>query len=338
MTRLVCLVACVSAIAFVGCDDGTVDPTDSGTGGGDAGMVCQTPPDLPEGTRPDPSAVSCPTEATPAPDEQMGSCCWRNSNAGQLGTPELRLSYIDIVGPAGSPLSSGTVRRVLNEAVQEETFNWLIRTEGADADGDVTITTGFGRRTADGTYEFSQGSGGAEGDPDAWCPVTIPASLAGETVTSNPIDGSITVPIFDEAGVEVQVELTLRNVAIETATFGEDRSCVGWQVSRPFTYHPEGLLTGYVEVEPSRTGTINTPGVMTTVCSALAGSLSLTYCEDTPQAEWAIKPDALCDASGCQANTACGDDVCDPATECNAWRFVAHFAANGVDITNDACP
>jgi len=336
MTRFLRLFCVFALLAASGCDDGSTDPADSGTGTTDAGMFCQTPPDLPEGTPPDPGSVTCPDEGTPAPGEQMGTCCWRHSNADQTGTPELRLSYIDIVGPAGSPLASQTVRRVLNEAVQEETFNWLIRTEGAEADGDVTITTGFGRRTADGTYEFSQGSAG--GDPDLWCPVTIPAALAGETVTSNAIDGSITVPIFNEEGTEVQVELTLRNVAIEEATFGEDRSCVGWQSSRPFTYVPQGIITGYVEVEPARTGIISTPGVMTTVCSALAGSLSLTYCDDTDQADWSIKPDALCDASGCRANEPCGDDVCDPATECNAWRFVAHFAANGVDITNDACP
>jgi len=57
----------------------------------------------------------------------------------------------------------------------------------------------------------------------------------------------------------------------------------------------------------------------------------------TDQADWAIKPDSLCDASGCRANTPCEADVCDPATECNAWRVVGHFAAQGVDITNRLC-
>ena len=80
-----------------------------------------------------------------------------------------------------------------------------------------------------------------------------------------------------------------------------------------------------------------TTALETTVCSALAGSLSLTYCDENTQDQWIVQPDSLCDASGCTANTACGSDVCDPATTCNAWRFVANFAAAGVDITNSRC-
>ena len=44
-----------------------------------------------------------------------------------------------------------------------------------------------------------------------------------------------------------------------------------------------------------------------------------------------------CDESGCRHNAPCQTDVCDPATTCNAWRFVAQFAAAGVDVTNDRC-
>jgi hypothetical protein len=326
-----------AAVLVLGCD-GDGGGEDGGTTPTDAGPVCQTPPELREGTRPDPSEVTCPDDmGTPAPEEQMGTCCWRHSNADQLDTPEFRLTYIEIVGPAGSPLSSTTVRRVLNESVQFEEFNWLFRVEGAEDDGPVNIVTGFGRRMADGTYQFSQGSAGSEGDPDAWCPVEVPATLTGDTVTSDPIDGSITVPVFDDAGVEVQIELTLRNIAVQRGTLGEDRSCIGWNVSRPFTYQPGAVLTGFVEVEPSREQVIRAPGVETNVCAALAGSLSLDYCDVNDQSEWAIKPDSLCDETGCRANTPCEADVCDPATECNAWRFVAHFAGAGVDITNGVC-
>ena len=332
--RLGMMAACALALS-AGCDgNGATDDggVDSGTGPIDAG--CPAIPALPEGTRP--TSVTCPTDVgTPAPDEQMGTCCYRNSNAAQLDAPEMRFTFLDIVAPIGSPLSSMTVRRVLNEAMQQETFNWLYRVEGAGADGTVNITTGFGRRQADGTYAFS--SGAAEGDPDEWCPVALDATLAGETLTSGTLDGAITVPIFDDAGVVVQVELTLRNVAIDTSTWGEDRSCVGWKVARPFTYQPAAILSGYIEVEPARTGIIMTPGVETSVCAALAGSLSLTYCEDNAQTDWMIKPDSLCDATGCRSNTPCMADVCDPATECNAWRLVAHFAAAGVDITNGLC-
>jgi hypothetical protein len=328
------MVLCALALS-AGCDDNTATEdggTDADTAPIDAG--CPMIPALPEGTRP--ATVTCPTDVgTPAPEEQMGACCYRNSNAAQLDAPEMRLTYLDIVAPIGSPLSSMTVRRVLNEAMQQEEFNWLFRVEGAGADGDVDIITGFGRRQTDGTYAFSTGA--AEGDPDAWCPVDLAASLSGETVTSAPLDGAITVPIFDEAGTMVQVELTLRNVAIDTSTWAEERSCVGWKTNRPFTYQPEAILSGFIEVEPARTGIIMTPGVETSVCAALAGALSLTYCDDNPQSDWMIKPDSLCDATGCRSNEPCMSDVCDPATECNAWRLVAHFAAAGVDITNGLC-
>ena len=367
------MIVCACAALFgLGCDGGD-DPMDAGPG--DSGPVCRMIPELREGTRPAPADVTCPTAVDQActtddecphlytcdtaagqcapvfPDDPMGTCCWRDSNADNLDAPEYRLTFIDIVGPAGAPLASTTVRRVLNEALQEETFNWLIRVENASADGTVNIVTGFGRHQADGTYEFSQGSASTNpvsgvADSDAWCPVEIPATLAGDVVNSDPIAGSITVPIFDDAGVDVQIELTLRNIAIEQSTWGEDRSCIGWKAAQPFTYFPQAVLSGYVEVEPSRAQVIMTPGVETNVCAALAGSLSLTYCDDNPQSAWMIKPDSFCDASGCTANPECvTPTVCNPDGSdagglpgCNAWRFVAHFAAAGVDITNDVCP
>lgn len=283
------------------------------------------------------TAAVCPTTATPAPEEQMGSCCYRASNMEQTrhDAPEMRLTYIELVAPVGSQLSSATLRRILNEAMQEETFNWLFRIDGADADGPVTITTGFGRRQTDGTYAFSDG---VAPDNAAWCPVEINATLSGETVTSQPIAGSIVVPVFDDLDpTVVQVELTLRQLAIEESHWAEDRSCVGWYLNRPFTYEPQGVLTAFIEVEPARTGMINVGTVVTTVCAAVAGSLNdLAYC-DRPQSEWATPPDSLCDASGCQANSPCMSDVCDPTTNCNAWRLVGHFAAAGVDITNGLC-
>jgi hypothetical protein len=67
------------------------------------------------------------------------------------------------------------------------------------------------------------------------------------------------------------------------------------------------------------------------------GSLSLDYCEVNDQSEWAIEPDSLCDEKGCRraprTRRTCGPR----ATECNAWRFVAHFAGAGVDIANGLC-
>lgn len=313
---------CSALLVVIGCDGG---------GGNDAGM--DAGPEVDSG----PIVVACPTTDVPAPEEQMGPCCYRTSNAEEPrhSEPEMRLQYIELAEPEGSMLSSMTLRTILNRAMQLEDFNWLFRVTGADADGDVTIITGFGRRQTDGTYAFSNGMA-----PDMmdWCPVSLAATLTGEVVTSQALAGSITVPVFDDETGELTVELTLRQLAIEMSEWSEDRSCVGSRL-RPFTYTPGGTLSAFIEVEPSRTGMISVPpSVMTTVCAAIAGSLSdPAYC-DMPQSMWMTKPDSLCDATGCEVNTDGMTDVCDPDTDCNAWRLVGNFAAAGVEVTGDLCP
>lgn len=312
----------LAMLVAAGCgdDNGTDAGTDAG-GSGDSG----------------PPASACPTsDDVPAPEELMGACCWRHEQTDNHDAPELRLTYLELTEPAESPLSSTTLRQVLNQSMQRETFNWLFRVDGADADGDVTIVTGFGRRNADGTYDFSSGAAGS--DPDTWCPVSIPATLTGETVTSTELDGAITVPIFDSTGMDLQVELVLRALSIENSMWSENRSCVGTKTARPFTYTPAATLTAYIEVEPSKTQMINVPPVVTTVCAAIAGALDdATYCDTNAQGDWMVPPDSLCDASGCTQNTAGMTDACDPATTCNAWYIVGEFAAAGVDIANGAC-
>lgn len=287
----------------------------------------------------------CPTEDVPAPEELMGPCCWRNDNSTQQDAPEFRLTYLALTEPEGSPLASITLRIVLNQAMQDESFSWLIRTEGASADGPVTVITGFGRRQSDGTYAFTTGE--AEGDPDAWCPAEIPATLTGETVRSERIPGAITIPIFDDDGTTLQIELTLRNLSIDNATWSEMRACVGAKTARAFTYVPAAHLTAFIEVEPSRTQNIVVPDVVeTTVCAAIAGALDDgTYCDRIPQADWMTPPDSFCDAvSGCTRNTIGMTDVCDPGDAvagCNAWQIGGDFAAAGVDIrdiVDGVCP
>jgi len=283
----------------------------------------------------------CPTDGVPSPDELMGPCCWRVDQTTQSEAPEARLNYLEITEPIGSPLASMTLRRVLNESMQDESFNWLFRVDGAAADGAVTVVTGFGRRNTDGTYSFSGGS--ADGDPDTWCPASLPATLAGESVASEELEGALTVPVFDDAGVMLQVELVLRALTIREANWTESRSCIGAKTNRPFTYTPGAELAAFIEVEPSRTQMINVPPVITTVCAAVAGALDdATYCDTVAQGEWMIPPDSLCDATGCMQNTTGMTDVCDPASTdpggCNAWHLVAGFAAAGVDIDNGVCP
>lgn len=279
--------------------------------------------------------VRCPTRNVPAPEEQMPPCCYRFDQSGQQSAPEMRLTFLRLVEPEGSILTSALVSNLLNTAMQEETFNWLFRVEGADGDGPVNIVTGFGRREAERTYAFSTGEAG--GDPAAWCPVEIAATLSGETVSSDPLSGSVTVPIFDEDNVTVQLELTLRQVQILEATWSEMRNCVGERAGN--TFLPAGTLTAFIEVESARTGMISTSGIETTVCAAIAGTNidDAEYCDTTPQSEWATQPNALCDDTGCTLNPEGTTDVCDPASTCNAWQLVGEFAAGGVDISNGLC-
>lgn len=312
------LMTSILALALAGCD---------GNGGTDSGM----PP-----TDSGPPASVCPRTNVPNPDELMGPCCYRVDQTSKREAPEMRLTYLELVEPMDSPLSSMTLRTVLNTSMQEERFNWLFRTTGAGADGTVEIVTGFGRRNADGTYSFSAGA--ASSDPAEWCPVQIPATLASEVVNSSDLDGAIAVPVFDTTGTNLQVVLELQALSIQNARWTENRSCIGTKTNRPFTYDPDAQLTAYIDVARARTQMINVPPVMTTVCAAIAGSLDApTYCDDNAQGAWMVPPDSLCDASGCRRNAAGATDVCDPATSCNAWRIVGRFAAAGITITNSTC-
>ncbi len=332
--RLVLTALAIGGLA-VGCDNGGGGGTDGGTDGGattDGGPCANVDPNT---TRPDPMCVMCPAMNTPAPEEQMGSCCYRHSNAG-VDTPEFRLTYIDITAPEGSPLTQSLLTSVLAQSMQEEHFNWLVRV-GGTSDGSVDLVTGFGRRQDDGTYQFSQGAAGSNGDPDTWCPVTMAGTLSGDSLTSQAAPSVVTVPIYDTTGTTLQLELSLRQVQIDNATWGEDNSCVGWKLNLPYRYHTDATLSGYIDVASARDGMINVAPITTTVCSAIAGSLTdATYC-DQDQSAWMVKPDSLCDDTGCMVNSAGMTDVCDPATTCNAWHIVADFAASGVDITNGAC-
>jgi hypothetical protein len=296
------------ALALAGCPS---DPPPAN----DAGMMGE---DAPGGT-------TCPVRNVPAPEEQMGACCYRFSQAGQLATPELRLRSIAIDEPAMSPLASAAVETVLNTGLQEETFNWLFRTTGADGDGPIEIATGYGVRESDGTYTL----GSAE-----YPPITLMGTLAGETVNTDTVLGPLNIPVFDETGMNLQVVLNLRSIRVIDVTFSEERSCVGRLTGR--TFEPAGSLEGFITVADAEAGSINVPPIMSSLCSVIAGELStpagmMPLCA-RPRAEWTAQPDSLCDASGCMANPAGSTSVCDPLTTCNAWRLVARFAAVGIDI------
>jgi hypothetical protein len=274
---------------------------------------------------------TCPSSGVTGDPGVMGACCYRRSQADQHDAPELRLRYIEIVEPPDpSPLHGTIVGGVLNTALQEETFHWLFRSEGAETDGPITITTGFGRRNADWTYSFSTGAAG--GDPDTYLPVTIPATLTGESITSGVITDPLTVPIFDEAGEVVQIELILHSIQVLSTTLSEDRSCIDALAARG-TFSTAASLSGYIRVDEAIDGVIMLSGITASLCGVVAGSVtSATYCTDNAQGTWMVNPNSLCDAAGlCHRDGEAGVD-CDPATTCNAWYLEANFASHGIDI------
>lgn len=305
------------ALALAGCPS---DPV-----GTDSGMVSADDTGGP--TEDAPATQRCPTtEGIPSPEEQMLPCCYRYSQADQQDTPEMRLRFIAIDEPAASPLASATVESVLNRGLQEETFNWLFRTTGADADGPIEISTGYGARNTDGTYTLGSAT---------YPPLVLPGTLTGETVTTETVLGPLDIPVFDETGMTLQFVLRMRSVRVIEANLSDMRNCIGARRGNAFT--TDASLEGFVTVADAREGAINVPPIMSTLCSVIAGELStptgmMPLC-DRPRTEWAAAPDSLCDDTGCMANPAGATSVCDPQTSCNAWRLLANFAAVGINIT-----
>ncbi|UJR81786.1 Hypothetical protein I5071_38460 [Sandaracinus amylolyticus] len=333
------MIALAGALS-VGCgdDDGSTGGTDAGQA--DAGCTPMTPPTLP--TEDPPTDVECtaPDGGTPG----MGACCYVDSQSDVQEAPELRLRYLEISAPEGSALTGPVLLGVLNNALEKGTFAWLIRVEGADADGEVTVRTGFGVKAEDGTYAFPTGDGSdplGVDDVERYGPAEIPGTITGERVVTERHTGSVVVPVLNEAETDVQLELELRNIQVIEGELNSERSCVGWQSSRG-RFQTGAILDGFIEVESARQGMVVSGPVMTTVCAAIAGLLTqANYCEENPQSMWITQPDSLCTETGCTANASCEEDVCDRGGDsttglpaCNAWRLVAQFAAQGVEITN----
>jgi hypothetical protein len=323
-SRLAFLFSVLAIAGVTGCNNGgggsdSGPPVDGG-GGVDTGMV--TP-------------GMCPTNMIPDPTNQMGACCYRASQASHLDTPSLRLRYLNIRQPAGSALTAAITQTLLNGNLGTETFNWIFTTTGAGMDGPVSIRTGVATRNMDGTYTYST-------DP-RYAPVTLMGTLTGETVTTTANPGTLVVPIYDQAGTTLQIELSLHNVRLETATLSEMRSCIG-SIGARFMFNTAATLRGFLTVADTRAGMINVSSIHAQLCTLVASANfsdpmgGPAYC-DQPQAMWTVQPDSLCpaDGSACMRNGT--TNVCDPAgtsgtlPACNAWELVADFAAVGINVT-----
>ncbi len=306
MKRLqwLCVCALISGLA-VGCGDDDAGGTDAGGGGEDTGM---------------PPAPVCPA-AAPDTEGLMGECCYRSTN--DPAAPTFRISGLSISSPGS--LASPIVRAALRDALDEERFNWLISVTGAAADGDIMVSTGYGNRNTDATYSFTMDSAPMPGDADRWNPITLNGTLAGETMTAPPIVGSFTVPIFEEDGTTLAIELPLQAFEVQMATMSADRNCVGLRTG-PAYDNTQGSIRTYMTVEDAMARRLVVGPIDNDLCSFTANITGDgNDCSNVDQSMWTVKPDALCTDGTCA-------DGCDPDTTCNAWTIAGGFAAHSVTI------
>lgn len=302
------LILSVSALA---CGD---DKKNGGNGGGDQDASVQ---------------AECPTASKLDEGEGlMGSCCYRKSNAESLEAPELRLSSIKITAPAA--LSTAIINGALQNFLDDETFNWLVRLDGLDGD-DPTYTTGFGEQNPDASYSFRPSS-------DEFAPATGSGALADETFSAGPATETIIVPILDAETLEPTVRFALTNLSIVKAALSESRSCVGTRGEDAYDVD-SGELTAFVTKEAAAEARVTIEGALdSSLCDLLSGNITTEFDPETActgdQTEWTYPPDALCGEETCEADP--GDGSVCAADECNAWFLEAKFAAQGVEITDDA--
>jgi hypothetical protein len=293
--------ALVLLLIASGCGDDSSTPNDSGTGG-DTGAT-----------------NNCPAMA-PNRDDMMPPCCYRHSNGDQLDAPEFRLAALQLSLPG----SLSIVNTLLPSGFDNESLNWLVR--GTITGSTATIETGIGMRNADDTFVF---------DRTMYPPVTLTASIAGETITSEPYGELLTVPLFDPMTSTLIIELPLRNLSLPGITLSENRSCIGTRQNASAYNTMQGTLSAFITVDDATGRNIMYGPLNTTLCMLLASMASSTFmgmdCDDIPRAMWMSKPDSQCD--GMMPET-CTMGACDPDTTCNAWQVQGGIAAHGVDITN----
>jgi hypothetical protein len=303
----------------------------AGCGGGDGGgnSKADSGPKEDSGSQ----EVQCPSEA-PDRDEMMGPCCYRASNSEHRDQPTLRLSALRLTAPAS--LASPILVEPLSKAIDEERFRWLLHVEIEDG-GAATLETGYAQRLANGTYTFCKAGVAAPCKPGFWGAAQAAGKLTGENLSSTAPMPTFRVPIYDDDGVTIPLTLPLRDLLVTKATLSEDRSCIGRLDARGRTFDwntASGSLSAFVTVEEARQGDVIIEGtVNTSLCAFIAGLAGEDVdCQEHPRADWANKPDAICDEQGCEKNTDT-TEACNPSTTCNAWQLTAGFAAQGVAFT-----
>jgi len=278
---------CLLSVGAVGCGD-------DGPSGTDGGMAEGGPP------------ANCPHSMdVPQPDGFMGACCYRKSNAMSLAAPELRIAGFSVSTPAA--LGNVVVAGLLAGALDEERFNWLLRVTGADADGEVTITTGLGERAVAGsdvTFAFVNNGAPMPGPADRWNPIVITGTLTGETISAPRLDEIFTLPIFDDDRTTLVVELPLSNLELVEISLSEDRSCVGTR--RASSYDTaDGHLTAFMPLVEADLALLKVGcdamgmncTMDTTLCGLIIGQSGVqgSSCADFERSMWdaSVQPDSL---------------------------------------------
>ena len=257
-----------------------------------------------------------------------GPCCARRSNQDQLDSPELRIAAFDIRSP--EVLSTPLINGLINSFLDQETFNWIVQIAGADSDGEILVRTGSGVRDPEaGRFWFAD-----EMDLE---PITLKAQLSKEVVSSAASNTFFVLPIFDElpsAGriIEPAVQIPIRGLTLIGLPLTEARSCVGERGTGDNSgrYTTPGMLDGYITVSDAMDVLVGDP-VNNMLCNILSCDLTCGDCETTPVEQWTHQPDSICDSEGCTQNQS-DNMICDPLTECNAWKLTANIAAHAVDI------
>lgn len=312
-------VGLIASLALGGCGD------DSGGSNGDT-----------DGSVEEDSSVSvmCPEEAPDQGAGLMGACCYRKEQGAAADRVDLRLSSLNIETPAS--LSNQVVQDIIRAAFAQETFSWLLSAEGASADGDVTITTGFADRNEDASFSYAVDNAPTEdGAADRWNPAEFTGAISSDTITGS-YDGEIILPLGgrDDPSTEDKetvLELPLQGIELTKVELSSNRSCVG-SYSRSGGYNVEsGEFSTYVRVEAAAEGTIDVLPGKVSLCNFIGEIQSASNCEEVSRAQWDNPPNALCGESGCEADPGNGS-VCDPLADCNAWVMRAKFAAMGVEV------
>ena len=171
----------------------------------------------------------CPTEA-PDREDLIAPCCYRQSNADRLSAPEFRFVSLEVLEPPVLDIANPLIR----PNIDREVTNWLydFQFDGSQ----VTMRTGVGSRNADGSFTF--GLPGYE-------PGMAQGTLTGSVVTTEPMDSLLRIPLFDDDGVRLIVDLPLRYFSVVEATLSEDRNCIGTRRNRS-AWDAGGSIDGYI--------------------------------------------------------------------------------------------